>query len=691
MDHHALLTFFLVLIGSATVVATLFNSLKLPTLVGFIVAGGLIGPYGLGFIGEIPGAEILAEIGLTLLMFTIGLEFSREKLKTLRKAFLGLGSLQVGLVTLCMAVLAGLVLPDLNWVQAAVLGFILSLSSTAIIMRYLQQAREVATPHGNGAVGMLLFQDIAFIPMVLIIPMLGAETATSEIWSTSALGLALLKIIGFVLVLYLANRFILPIAVEKVAKTRSNELFFFSILFICFGVAYLTELVGGSIPLGAFIAGLLISESPYGKLATADILPWRDSFLGIFFTSVGMLVNLQFLVAHLHWILLGTVIVWSLKAGLTFAAARLMRYPTSTSLMICLFTSQVGEFSFVLAKQAGASGLFNLETQQLLLAITVISMILSPILFPFAPKIAYKFSHPSKPGSRSPTESQLTEVYSQFSSNQSEVTYSPQTRGHTVVIGYGVAGQRLAFSLKHLKIPYKIIELNIDTVKKNKEKEPGLIFGDASKEEILHAAGVEKAKLLVVTIPGAGVARSILLQVRKLRPDLEVLVRLEYERHLAELKDQNNVDAVVAEYETTVEMLARTLKTYGADPEQVHKLVWETRKTLDASVASTVGSLEKNLDLPHWQTYSMIHPFRIGSEHSSTGKSIASLELRNRFSTSVVCVYREGLGITVPGPEFVLQKGDILHLIGPEQDMQKAINFLQNSQSTSKKASRSDA
>jgi len=360
MEHAGFPLEFLILVGATTIVATFCHYLRLPTIVGFIVAGMVVGPFGTGLVGSTPASRQITELGVIFLMFTIGLEFSFAKLRQLRSSFLGLGLPQV-IGTLVLAALIIKYSLNFPWSKSIFLGCLVSLSSTAIVMKLLQDARETAAPYGTTTIGILLCQDLAVIPMMLALPLLTEVQRVNVPFSWNVVGAWTFKLASVSTLLFLGGKYVVPFFLERVTKTKSRELFFFAMLLLCFGVAFAMEYTGFSLAFGAFIAGLMIAESPYGRQATADIVPLRDNFLGLFFASVGMMVDLKFMAMKFHWILLTMIALLILKSGLIFVIGRLMRFPVTTALITGLLIFQVGEFSFILADLGAKGGLFVAE------------------------------------------------------------------------------------------------------------------------------------------------------------------------------------------------------------------------------------------------------------------------------------------------------------------------------------------
>lgn len=515
MELAGFLKDFLFLIGFATLFATLCHSLNIPSIVGFILSGILIGPYGAGIVSTLPGAEVISELGMVFLLFTIGLEFSLSTLRKNRRYVLGMGFFQVALTIGLSALIFNLFSGE-TWQQGIFMGFLLSLSSTAIVMKLLQESRELNSPYGNSATGILIFQDIAVIPMTLIIPLLAAKGASnitldpieSLFWLSKVFGL----IVGFIV----ATKFILPLALERVVKTRTRELFFLTVVFLCFGVAMAFEEVGLSVSLGAFFAGIMIAESPFGKNAASEILPWRDSLLGLFFASVGMLVDFRFVIEHFFEILLLVASVASLKFLIITGVCFLNRIPVRNALLAGMLLFQVGEFSFILAEEGISNQLMSKVQLQYFLSLSVISMILTPFVYKYLPSRIW-----SGETSRKALDQQKKQ----------------EINNDVLIIGYGIVGRRLAMELIKTGLTYQVLEQNISVVRKSKAQGIPIKYGDATREESLEAAGLFNSRIVVVAASGIQVTRAIVEKVKNLAPEATLIVRAQYSQQAENLMD----------------------------------------------------------------------------------------------------------------------------------------------------------
>src|SRR5687768_14823774 len=415
----------LVLLLASVPIAFIFHRLRLPTIVGFMITGIVIGPHALGLIKDVHAIEMLAEIGVALLLFTIGLEFSLRRMLEMKRLVLLGGGLQVILTTLLVTGIANLLGRSLN--QAIFFGFLFALSSTAIVLKTYIDRAEVDAPHGRAGVGILLFQDLSIVPMMLLIPILSGRNAgsTSQILTTFATAIIAIAVI------YLATRRVVPYLLHHIVRLRSPEVFISSVVLICLGTSFVIAQFGLSLALGAFIAGMVLSESEYNHQIIADILPFRDVFNSLFFISIGMLLSLGALASNIFAVILLVAALIAVKALIVLAVVRTLGYSLRIATMTAIGLSQIGEFSFILAKTGVAEGLLRGLSYQRFLAASIVSMIATPFLIKAAPRIGYA-------------------VQSLFGSSALEPTvasYQPEDgemNGHVIIVGYGFNGRNLA-------------------------------------------------------------------------------------------------------------------------------------------------------------------------------------------------------------------------------------------------------
>ena len=512
-----------VIIGLLSISALVCQKLKLPGIVGFIIAGVIIGPDGVAFINTMPGANLIAELAVIFLLFTIGLELSFQTLKKNWKLIVTSGVGQVVLTVCFFAFICHWVL-NLNWPQSLLWGCLISLSSSAIVMKLLIDNREVNSSYGTAATGMLLSQDILVIPMTLGVALLSSGKVGGQDFNFSYDKLLIwgALLAGVCLFLYVAAKFIVPFVLERVAKTKIRELFFFAVLLLCLGFALLFERLNLSLALGAFLSGLVISESHFGRQATSEIILLRDSFLALFFVSTGMLLDLNFVAKNIIWIILFTLMTIGGKVLIGTMVAWLARVPIKSAVICGLFIAQIGELSFVLAELGFDNRLLSQTHFQYFLSITVITMMITPLFFRFAPRL----------------------ILSRVGIEQKIVMGKRRAMFDAVVIGYGVAGQALASWLQDEGRSFRIIEQNYELVKKARPLGLSVVYGDGSNAQILHSAGFTNAKLIVVCVAGVVATSAIVENILRLQPEATVLVRVQYRREatlLANMLDRKMI------------------------------------------------------------------------------------------------------------------------------------------------------
>ncbi len=652
----------LITLGSAILVVLLFHALHLPAIVGFLTLGMIVGPNGLGLVSGFSQAHYISELGTIFLMFTLGLEFSIHRLRNLIRPFLGWGAFQV-LVTGALFTLIGVHIFQLNWNASILIGCLASLSSTATILKLLEESRTVISPYGQTSIGVLLFQDVAIVPMVIWLASQGPDRSFTHA--------SLLISAAVLLGIFVASKWIIPFLFERVARTRNQELFFFFVVFVALGSAWAFELIGLSLSLGAFVAGVILSESPYGKQATAQILTFRDAFLAIFFISIGMLLDIRFAASHIHWVLLIFLSAAAIKVAIIYLLGRLNGYSHHVALVSSMILFQVGEFSFILAEQGQKLQILNSHQTQYFLAIAIISLVATPFVFRFAPRISTKdFFREWIPFTTEILKPQL-ESLKKVSHNDLS-----HKEGHVIIIGFGIGGQNLATALKNLKIPYNVIEMNPKLIQKGEHKDEPIVYGDAADRHILEKVGASKARLAVVTVSGASMLERVTHSIRHERPDLPIIVRTHYLREVHEIQTLKEIELVVGEIETSLELLARTLNYYGVASEKIHQMIFESKRRFQESQNLLFPSLRTGVDLPTWEALSIFNPIKLTAEMFAIGQNLFDLDLRRQTGASIAVIYREATGAMAPSSTFQFQENDVAYIVGSKNNIDLARQLL---------------
>lgn len=627
--------------------------LRIPTVVGFLLTGVLSGPHGLGLVSIVDDVQMLASIGIVLLLFSVGMEFSLKKILQYKNHFLIGGTLQV-----LFTVIAGFCIARFlqrPFGESIFLGFLLSLSSTAIVMRVLEKSGQSNSPHGNLILGILIFQDIIAIPMMLMIPILAG---TQNALSLSSVGIFFEGLIVLAIVVFCAIKLV-PKLLYQAAKAQSRELFLLSVLTICFSVAWMTSSVGLSLSLGAFLAGLVISESEYSNEAISDIIPFQDVFTSFFFISMGMLLDLSFVVVQPLTILAMTVGILLLKSSIAGGVALILGLPLRTAILTGIALSQVGEFSFVLAKSGIAQGIATDYHYQLFLAISLLTMATTPLLIELSPLVADWFVRLPFP----------EKILSGFVVPPTRT--SCKLKDHIVIVGFGLGGRNLALAAKDANIPYFILEMNPETVKIEKEKGEPIHFGDATHHSVLSHASIKNARALSIIISDPAAAIRIVKEARKLNPQLYIISRTRYMKELEELYKAGANDVMPDEFGASVEILTRVMYQCLVPADHVEKFVSALRlegvkRILFLGYQSkTLAALKINF------ADSVLETIKAEPGSAFVGKTLAESDLKIKYGLTVLLIKRKEQLLSFLFAETRIEANDLLVVIGPLEQLKK--------------------
>ncbi len=648
-----------IIFGVSAFVVFVLQKMKVSSIVGFLIAGVALGPHGFGMIQEVREVELLAEVGVILLLFMIGLEISLKSLKRIRSTIVGGGFLQVLLTLLATAAIAYPFLGKLN--ASLFTGFLVALSSTAIVMRMLFDRAEMDSPHGRLSMGILIFQDLCVVPLMLLVPILAGQQG-----SLAQVSWTLFKSAAILFIVIFGARWLVPNLLHQIVHTRSRELFVITIILLCLGTALLTSELGLSLALGAFLAGLVISESEYAYQAISDILPFKDSFNGLFFISVGMLMNLTFLAENLFVILLAVLFILLLKTSTGFFSVHLLGHPVRVSLQTGLHLAQIGEFSFVLAMAGKSAGIITGNLYQLFLSASVWSMVLTPFILRASPAISSWMS-----------SKKLLERLDRMRKKAEKEGFPSRREGHVIIIGFGLNGKNLAEVLKESSVPYVVLEINNDTVIQMKKKGEPIFYGDGTSPEILLKLGIATARMLVVAISDPSSTRRIVQVARKENARLYMIVRTRYTLEVEDLLRLGANEVIPEEFETSIEIFAKVLHHYQVPKnlliEQIEKIrsgSYEVLRRVELPAKNLHEKCEILTDIDT-ETY------LVNDRSNASGRSIKELRIRSTTGATVIAVKRGNEIIPSPGLEFVFTPGDIIYLIGSKESLSKAFALLE--------------
>ncbi len=649
----------LVIFSLSVIVLYVCHRLRIAPIVGFLATGVLTGPHGFGLIKLVEAIDLLAEVGVVLLLFTIGLEFSLRNLLRIRKlAFWG-GFLQLSLTFVATMVFERFL--GRPYPESIFLSFLFSLSSTAIVMKILQERAEVESPHGHAALGILIFQDIMVVPIMLFLPLL---TGTGENLGSSLL-IFLAEGVGIALLVRFGSMKVVPWILFQITRTRIPELLILGAILICLAVAWLTHLMGLSLALGAFLAGLIISESDYSHSIIGNVLPFRDVFTSFFFVSIGMLLDLRFLFQHPGLILLLTLGGILSKSFFTGVAVGLVGLPLRTMVLVGMTLAQVGEFSFILSKSGLESGLFPPEMYQTFLAISIMTMAATPFLIAGAPTIADLLHRLPLP--------RAIKQGSYHLSGPARV----KVKDHLIVVGFGLNGRNISRAAKTSGIPYLVVEVNPDTVREERGKGEPIFFGDATQEAVLRHLHIKDARILVVVINDPAATRRITELARKLNPKIHIIVRTRFVREMEPLFQLGANEVIPEEFETSVEIFSRVMGKYLHPRQEIEKFVAEIRSEGYGMLRSLSREAASCTEFSHCMPDIELVSFRVEPRAPIIGQTIGQLEVRKKHRVTILAIRRGSEFIYNPDPYSELKENDLLIAMGKPEDISLATHFFQ--------------
>ncbi len=653
---HDALPVALILLASAVAVVVVFRSLSVPAILGYLLVGAIIGPNALALVVDTADKRYLAEFGVVFLMFSVGLEFSLPQLMAMRRIVFGFGGAQVG-ATIAVAMTVALLFGQ-PWQAGFLLGGVIAMSSTAIVSKMLSEKMQLHTSHGRQIMGVLLFQDLAVIPLLVLIP----AFALSREEMALAVAVALVKA-GVVLavVLVLGQR-VMRALFHLVAGQKSSELFVLFVLLVTLGLAWVTEQAGLSLPLGAFLAGMLISETEYRYQVEDYIKPFRDVLLGLFFVTIGMLLDLSAVARHFWLIMSVFAAILAVKFALIFGLARAFGNEKPTALRTAMALAPAGEFGFVLIALAQREGTVSPDALQVVLTAALLSMLVAPLFLARMERVVLYF-----------IESEWTQRAVQL---HTLAVRSMATKGHVIVCGYGRSGQALAQFLERENIQVIALDADPERVREAAAAGDSVVFGDASRREVLMAAGLGRAVALVVSFADIPRALMILAHVRELRPELPVVVRTYDDSEVGRLREAGAAEIVAEVVEGSLMLATQTMLQLGLPLNRVLRRLREARQDRYQFMRGYFpGATDEADDADHEQP--RLKTIVVEGEAACVGRSLSELNLE-AMGVRVTAIRRKATREVNPAPDTVLHDSDVVVLLGSQESLAKAeIRLLQ--------------
>jgi CPA2 family monovalent cation:H+ antiporter-2 len=635
----------ILLLAVAAVGLLLGQLVRLPAIVAYLVAGIIAGPGVLGLVERSETLDQLAELGVALLLFGVGIEFSLDQLRRILPRMIATGGVQIA-ATLAITALA-LAALGAPWAVAVFFGFLVALSSTAIVFKLYDESGEIDAPHGQAAAGILLFQDLALVPMTLLVPVLAAPGEGFVVAALSALAKAAVALA----VLLVAARAVLPGALEQVARARIPELFPIAALVAAFGTALLATQLGLSLPIGAFLAGLALSGSRYAHQVFAEILPLRDAFVAIFFTSIGMLLDPAAVMADptLALVLVGAVLVKGLLVGGIVHAVSQSR---EVAILTALALSQIGEFSFVLAEQGLDVGLLTEAHEQAFLFAAVLTMAATPLLLGWARRLA-----------------------ALGAGDQGRIV--AELRDHVLLLGYGQTGQAVARVLRETGIRFEAVDLLAENVAAGQRDGIPVRFGDASRRAVLDLVGAANARAAVVTVGEPGATRRIVTQLRQANAEVRILVRARRVDEIDELENLGADEVIPSEFEVSIELFVRLLTRLGV-PRHIVRIEESIIRTEHYRALRGLGTTPELLEkTKRLVAGGILETAQVMEGSSAAGRTIAELDLTRKVGTVILSVVRDEAPLPAPGGSTRLLAGDLVVIFGPHEAIDRTLRLLE--------------
>ena len=641
MDIYLLQNVAMILI-TAVIVLLIFNKLKLPTMIGLFITGIVIGHV----INDTSMISTLSELGVVFLLFIIGLEFSIEKFSAIKHYALFGGILQVSLTTILVTLLGlglGLVLNS-----AIFLGFLVAFSSTAIVMKIMQQKHLNHSVQGRVTLGILIFQDIAVIVVILITPLLGGQSI--ELYTFPEL---LIKLIGVAILIVIGAKWFIPLALKDAAKTKNRDLFMLLTLFICMGTTFATSLIGIGPELGAFLAGLLISNTEYSHQTLGYIQPFQDVFMSLFFISIGLMVNLHLFLYNIGIILALTAIILIIKFAATLLTGIVLKLPNKISISISILLSQIGEFSFVLAREGMTYGLMTQRFFSIFLGVSILTMSVSPFLQKFTPQITKLLS-----------KSSYFQEDGELKTLPEELTEAQPIKDHVILVGMGRVGKQMTKACNQFNVPILAVDMNPIVVEQQQNLGVPIIYGNASNENVLKQLRVTSARCIVISASTYEGTLNTIDAARRLNPDIHIIVRTKYLKNIEEVIEAGADEVIPKEFETSILMFTRIMDYYNKDMDEIADAVNDLRSD-NYDAFRSVSSEDVSAYLSNSFTEVELDSLRV---YNDAHISDFPFEKNNLTVTSVI---RDNSTIIYIDEKFQFLEDDIILFTGLRHDINK--------------------
>ena len=628
----------------------LFHKIKLPSVMGYLVAGVLIGPYGGQLIGDIDSVKHLAELGVVLLLFVIGLEFSLTRLLKDLVSIVGVGGLQLILTAASVGLI--FLLYGFGKNQSIAFGLLAALSSTAIVLKMITDRAEIDTLHGKLCIGTLLFQDICVVPIMLLMPLL----AKAGTLSPMNFVLAMLQSIAAIVVIFFLSKLIVPRMLAWIAHIGNKEHLTLSVIFIILITGWVSTKMGLTLAMGALIAGMIISDSEYNHQIIIDILPLRDYFSSIFFISIGMLLQVGIFFDSILFYLGLAVSVVLIKMVLAFLSCLFLKTPIRISLIVGMRLAQIGEFSLILAAIGLEQGLFNSDQYQQILIMAILTMLVAPLMIQISSKLSIQ-------------------IFSGMRTEESKEDKAETLSDHVIISGYGLGGRTLAKVLKEAQISFLVLELSGEKVKRALTEGLATHYGDCTQEETLLRAGLKQARMIVYAISDQVSTERAVRLTRKLNPDIKIMVRTRLTSQVEELKAAGADEVIPEEFETSIEIFCRVLRDYRIPNniiEQQVELIRMEGYSMFRGLSLNTESLKK---FSTYLTATLTESYLILEDSWACGKNLKEIEVGS--GSIIIAVVRKNQPHPNPGADFLIMSGDMLILFGSHMQLDKAIKHLE--------------